>query len=120
MKVKKVVIEPMEEFFGEIKEAISKHIAGEDVELDYISFNSIEELSKVLTPKRKELLDAVKKFNPSSLKELAQILRRDYKNVYKDAILLERTGFLELKREGKRLKPEIPDDEIDIVVKVGV
>ena len=119
MKVKKVVIEPLDEFFSEVKSAVAKHESGADVNLDYISFNSIEELNKILTPKRKQLLDAVKKFKPRSLHQLARILGRDYKNVYKDAVLLEKTGFLDLKKERNTLIPEVPYDEIDIKIKVG-
>ncbi len=120
MKVKKVVIEPLEEFFGGVKDAVVDHMKGKDVKLDYISFGSIEELHRILTPKRKQLLDAVKRFKPSSLHQLAQTLGRDYKNVYKDAILLEKAGFLELKKKGNTLVPEVPYDEIDVKIKVGI
>ena len=119
MKVKKVEIEPLDEFFEEIKTAVVEHREGKSVKLDYISFGSIEELNKILTPKRKQLLDVVKKLKPRSLHQLAKVLGRDYKNVYKDAILLEKTGFLELRKEGKSLKPEVPYDEIEVALKVG-
>jgi len=119
MKVKKVVIEPLEEFFAELKNATAEHQEGKNVRLDYISFASIEEFNKVLTPKRKELLDAVKKLKPRSLHQLAKILGRDYKNVYRDAVLLEKTGFLELKKKGNTIIPAVPYDEIDVKIKVG-
>ncbi|EDP74656.1 hypothetical protein [Hydrogenivirga sp. 128-5-R1-1] len=114
-----MVIEPLDKFFEEVKTAITEHREGKGVELDYVSFGSIEDLNRILTPKRKQLLDTVKKLKPSSLHQLAQALGRDYKNVYKDAILLEKTGFLELRREGKSLKPEVSYDEIEVALKVG-
>ena len=120
MKVKKVVIEPLEEFFGEVRGAVADHTKEKNVKLDYISFGSIDELHRILTPKRKQLLDAVKKFKPRSLHQLAKILERDYKNVYKDAILLGKAGFLELKKDGNTLVPEVPYDEIDVKIKVGI
>ena len=119
MNTKIVVIEPLDKFLDEIKNAITRHKQGKTVKLDYISFSSIEDLNKVLTPKRKQLLDAVKKLEPSSLHQLAQALGRNYKNVYKDAILLEKTGFLELKRKGKSLRPKVPYDVIEIKIMVG-
>ncbi len=120
MKVKKVVIEPLDEFFNDIKNAAVENKKGKSVKLDYVSFGSIEEFNKILTPKRKQLLDAVKKFKPRSLRQLAHILGRDYKNVYRNALLLEKAGFLELRKEGNILVPEVPYDEIDIKIKVGV
>ena len=119
MKVKKVVIEPQDEFFEEIKAALIEHREGKSVELDYISFGSIEDLNRILTPGRKQLLDAVKRFKPRSLHQLARILGRDYKNVYKDAVLLEKAGFLDLRKEGRNLKPEVLYDEIEVALKVG-
>ena len=119
MKVRKVVVEPLDKLFSEVTSAVAEHERGTDVKLDYISFDSIEDLNKILTTKRKQLLDAVKKFKPSSLHQLAQILGRDYKNVYKDAIVLEKAGFLEFRKEGRTLIPEVPYDEIDIKIKVG-
>ncbi|WP_164930779.1 hypothetical protein [Aquifex aeolicus] len=119
MKIKKVVIEPIEDFFEEVKYAVKQHKTGKNVKLEYVSFNSVEELSRILSPRRKEIIDVVKKYNPSSIRELAQILKRDYKNVYKDVILLKKAGFLELKKEGKNLKPVVPYEEIEVIVKVG-
>ena len=119
MKVKKVVIEPQDEFFEEIRTAIARHRQGENIELDYISINSMKDLNRILTPRRKQLLDAVKKLKPRSLHQLARVLGRDYKNVYRDATFLEKAGFLELRNEGRGLKPEVSYDEIEVVLKVG-
>ena len=115
MKVKKVVVEDFGDFWEEIKDlAIS-----ERGKVDYISVGSIEELNRILTPQRKKLLDVIKKERPSSLKKLAELVGRDYKNVYKDITLLERMGFLKLERRGKRLIPVVDYDIIDVQLRVG-
>lgn len=115
MKVKKVVVEDFNEFWGEIKDLAT---SGKG-RIDYVSFGSIEELNRILTPQRKRLLDVIKKKKPSSLKKLAELVGRDYKNVYDDVILLEKVGFLRLERKGRSLIPVVDYDIIDVQVKVG-
>lgn len=115
MKVKRVVVESLDEFFEELKELA---IMSEGKE-EFVSVGSIEELNHILTPQRKRLLDVIKDRKPSSVNELAKLVNRDYKNVYEDIVLLERTGFLKLKREGKKLVPIVDYDVIDVQVKVG-
>lgn len=116
MKVKRVVVESLEELFSEVKDLVHK---GEG-KIEFISVGSIEELNRILTPQRKRLLDVVRKYKPSSIRELAEKLGRDYKNVYDDVVFLERIGFLKLERRGKRLVPVVDYDTIDIQVKIGV
>ncbi len=61
----------------------------------------------------------MRKKKPASIRKLAKIFGRDYKNVYEDVIFLEKTGFLKLERKGKRLVPVVDYDEIEVKVKVG-
>ncbi len=115
MKVKKVIVEDFNEFWEEIKETV----ATQKGKIEYISVGSIEELNRILTPQRKKLLDVIKNKKPSSLKQLAEIVNRDYKNIYEDVILLEKAGFLKLERKGRKLVPIVDYDIIDVQVKVG-
>jgi len=62
-------------------------------------FTSLEELRQVLTEKRVELLRLIHKKRPGSIKALADLARRDFKNVNADVHLLARLGFLELTEE---------------------
>ncbi len=114
MKIKKVVVESLEELFSELKELIHK-----EGKIEYVSVGSMEELNRILTPQRKKLIDTIRKEKPSSIRELAKILRRDYKNVYEDVLFLERTGFIKLDRKGRKLVPVVDYDEIEVKVKVG-
>ena len=115
MKVKRVVVQSLEELFSEVKDLVHK---GEG-KIEFISVGSIEELNRILTPQRKRLLDVVREYKPSSIRELAEKLGRDYKNVYDDVVFLERIGFLKLERRGKRLVPVVDYDTIDIQIKIG-
>lgn len=62
-------------------------------------FTSIDELRQVLTDKRLELLRLVHTAKPGSIKELAALAKRDFKNVNADVHLLARLGLLNLAEE---------------------
>lgn len=57
---------------------------------------SVDELRRMLTEKRLELLLAIARHRPASVHELAGVLGRDYKNVSTDITLLERLGLVSL------------------------
>lgn len=59
-------------------------------------FESVEELRRILTEKRLELLLAITRHRPASVHELAGLLGRDYKNVSTDITLLQRLGLVRL------------------------
>ena len=67
--------------------------------VETLYFNSVEELRRVLTDKRVELLKLIRSKKPGSIKELATIANRDFKNVNADVHLLTRLGLLTLPRE---------------------
>jgi len=80
-------------------------------------------MQKVLNNNRIELLEAIKKYNPQSIYELASIVDRDQGNVTKDINILEKYGFVEVKKskEGKRMKsaPSVDSDAIEMIIKLG-
>ena len=78
-----------------------------------VVFEGAEAVAKV-TPKRLELLELVKRSRIASLKELAAAAKRDYKNVYDDAMALEECGLLVLEANGRRLRPALAADEMKI------
>jgi predicted transcriptional regulator len=57
-------------------------------------FENIDELRRVLTEKRMELLLAISRHRPASVRELAGLVQRDYKNVNTDISLLQRLGLV--------------------------
>lgn len=61
----------------------------------------------MITGARLELLAAIRIQKPSSIQELARMLKRDFKNVYTDVKLLTEYGMIELKESGAR-KPTLP------------
>ncbi len=82
-------------------------------------FESVEELRRILTEKRLELLLAVTRHRPASVNELAGLLERDYKNVSTDITLLERLGLVRLEAKGGKGRaraPTVPYDEIQVTI----
>jgi predicted transcriptional regulator len=82
-------------------------------------FENIEELRRILTEKRLELLLAISRHRPASVRELAGLVERDYKNVTDDITLLQRLGLvrLEAKRgRGGAQMPTVPYDQIQVTI----
>ncbi|RLE51480.1 MAG: hypothetical protein DRJ21_00090 [Candidatus Methanomethylicota archaeon] len=67
---------------------------------------SINELLKIITMKKIEILNEIAK-GVDSISDLARKVNRDITNVYRDLKILEKYGIIRLERDGKKLKPRI-------------
>ncbi len=65
-----------------------------------------------LSFKRVNLMEYVSKNKISSIKDLAEGLGRDYKNVYDDVKTLSKHGLMELEKDGKKRIPVLKADKI--------
>jgi predicted transcriptional regulator len=82
-------------------------------------FETMEDLRRILTDKRLDLLLAITQHQPRSVRELASRIERDYKNVSTDVELLRQLGLVELEeREGRGgpKVPTVPYDEIHVTI----
>ncbi|SRR5216684_1704950 len=82
-------------------------------------FESVEDLRRIPTEKRLELLVAIVRHRPVSISELAGLVGRDYKNVSTDIVLLERLGLVSLASrtgKGRAQAPSVPYDEIHVTI----
>ena len=66
--------------------------------IDVISFSSLEAMRKALTPKRLELVQAIRRERPASVYALAKTTGRDIRNVQDDVAMLARLGLVCLSR----------------------
>ncbi len=62
---------------------------------------------EALTQKRMELIRTVMEQQPHSIRELANLVDRDVKNVFEDLRLLNRMKIVRLVRKGRCVKPII-------------
>ena len=76
-----------------------------------IGFESLPRFIEIFTPKRWELIAALKQTGPSSIYALAKNLRRHYRNVHKDVTALTELMVLEKDEQGRVF---VPWDEIDV------
>jgi predicted transcriptional regulator len=82
-------------------------------------FESLEDLRKILTARRLDLLAGILRHRPGSVTKLARLVRRDLKNVSEDLALLERLGLVEFavgQGHGNARAPIVPYDEIDLTI----
>jgi predicted transcriptional regulator len=111
MKVKNIRLEikSEDEFINEAKGVMKKLSKGVNVRAkSIISFESLGVMRKFITDERLRVLKTIKKYQPSSVYELAKILKRDIKNVSDDVNYLESIELLEVKRTNKGRSKSTP------------
>jgi len=100
----RVEIRGEDESAQEFVKAWQRAEAGEPAEepLERLYFQDLGTLLQVLTPRRLELLKELHDAGPESVRALAKMLKRDYKNVHRDVQALEQVGLL-VRTADKRL-----------------
>jgi len=76
-----------------------------------IGFENMAQFGEVFTPKRWELVEALKAAGPMTIYALAKRLNRHYRNVYKDVAILSEWLVISKDDSGKVF---VPWDEIDV------
>ena len=80
-------------------------------------FTSAESFAKVLSDKNRALLNTIAEAQPQSLTELEALTGRHKSNLSRTLKTMERYGLVRLRKgEGGRIVPEVPYDEISLVV----
>ena len=82
--------------------------AGEAVNQTHITFLNVQTMFETLSPHRIDLLRHVRQHSAGNVRELAQALGRDYKNVHQVVATLQSAGLLV--RDGRKLTA--PWDEL--------
>lgn len=94
--------------------------AQEGEELDdvqpVLNVGSYAELSRVLSPKNLELLEAIAKNEPDSIREAATVVNRDYKQVHRNLSELDDIGVITFEGggAGRPKKPVLTYDGLEI------
>ncbi len=119
MKVKNIRLEikSEDEFVSESKDVMKKLSRGASVKAkSVISFKSLGVMRKFITDERLRILTTIKKYHPSSVYELAKILKRDTKNVSSDVDFLEEIGLLEVKKAKRGRQKSTPSVNYDKIL----
>jgi predicted transcriptional regulator len=94
--------------------------AQEGEELDaaqpVLNFGSYAELSRLLSPKNLQLLEVISEYEPESIRETAELVDRDYKQVHRNLSELEDIGVLNFDDggAGQAKKPKLAYDGLEI------
>lgn len=88
--------------------AWNRATSGEPVQETHVTFLDVQTMLDTLSPRRLELLRHVRQHGAANVRELAQTLGRDYKNVHQDVAVLGSAGLLV--RDGRKLAA--PWDEL--------
>ena len=127
MKVRKirVVVKSWKDVWAKEKRVARRLDRGESGPIsaeETLYFTSLEELRQVLTDKRLALLRLIHAQKPSSIKELATLAKRDFKNVNADVHLLARLDLLKLTEERagpkrrERKPPRVPYAAVSVEI----
>lgn len=127
MRLKRIqiVVQGEEDFYQQVRDAFSRVAKAAQrgkalpKATPVLSFPSIAEMARTLTPKRLELLRLIRRHRPQSARELASLAKRDIKNVSTDLRVLENLGLVEVEereasRQSKHLRSAF--DRLDLHV----
>lgn len=104
---KAIAIKGTDDFFAELERDWTAIERGEKPPgpVHRVYFESAEALSRVLTRQRHQLLRVLHANGGLSIRALAGLLGRDYKNVYQDVKILEESGLIERDSKNRIIAP---------------
>ncbi len=119
----KIYIENQTEFKKKVNEELELIQTGKlkTMKEDSISFQSLEQLRKYLTPKRLELVRIIRYKKPKSIYELAKFANRTPENVNSDIKLLKNMGFVQIskvKNIRKKIVPSVNYDSMSLEINI--
>jgi len=123
MKIKRVKIgvRPAGTIFREAAKVVGRAEAGKKMRAqgEWLYFSDVRAMGKVLTPRRLEILKAVRDHRPRSIREVAGLTGRDIKNVAEDLSLLASLGLVEMEATdaaGRRKVPRVEYEALALEV----
>jgi predicted transcriptional regulator len=94
-------------------DAAKQATEGEEYESVYrLNFETLEGVSTVAKETTLKLLQAIRQHDPSSIRDLADIVGRDYREVHRNLSELEELDIVTFEREGRSKKPVVRYDEL--------
>lgn len=115
----RVSVESVDDFFDRAGTKLERLEQGEAETLPRekrLSFTTVEQLFSVFTPKRIELVDTVLRTRPESISALAETVGRAVGDVHDDLHALADENVVRFEREGRRMRPIVPYDHVEIEV----
>jgi len=103
-----------------LRERVRAMERGESVQEQHVLILDDEaDLHRLLSPANLELLRAIREHDPDSMREAADLVDRDFKDVHRNLSELDALNVVEFEQEGRAKRPIVRFDEIDIEVSLG-
>ena len=110
-----VTVKSSSEFHDDVTDGIKALERGDTVDSPpTLSFTSYDELMETLTPRVLELIEAIRREEPSSINETARVVDRDVKNVHEELSRLAQLGIIFFEEDGQSKRPVVWFDELVI------
>lgn len=92
----------------------------ETSDMHVLNLPSERKLSRLMSEKNLELLHMISDHEPESIRELARLVDRDYKEVHRNVMELEQLNVVEFKQEGRSKLPVVKYENIKINVDLTI
>jgi len=110
-----VTVKSSDEFHDDVTVDIASLEQSDAVDaVPALSFTSYDDLMETLTPRVLELIEAIRREEPSSINETARIVDRDVKNVHEELSRLAQLGIIWFEEDGQSKRPIVWFDELVI------
>lgn len=99
----------------ETLERIEAAQQGESVEERHVlNIERERDVTRVLSEVNLELIRTIAEHEPASMRETAEFVDRDFKEVHGNLTELETLGLIEFEQEGRAKRPIVPYDDIQL------
>ncbi|MFA9517972.1 hypothetical protein ACERIT_12270 [Halopenitus sp. H-Gu1] len=110
-----VTVKSSSEFHDDVTDGIEALERDEAVDsTPTLSFSSYDDLMETLTPRVLDLIEAIRREEPSSINETARVVDRDVKNVHEELSRLSQLGIIFFEEDGQSKRPVVWFDELVI------
>ncbi|AXR79916.1 Transcriptional regulator, contains HTH domain (plasmid) [Natrarchaeobaculum sulfurireducens] len=110
-----MTVKSSSEFHDDVTDGIKTLERGDAVDSPpTLSFTSYDELMETLTPRVLDLIEAIRREEPSSINETARVIDRDVKNVHEELSRLAHLGIIFFEEDGQSKRPVVWFDELVI------
>lgn len=108
-----VTVETDQQIRDDVRDAIEAMESGESVDsTPKLSFTSYEELLKTFTATTLDLIETIRREEPTSINETARAVNRDVKNVHEQLIRLDSLNVIYFEEDGQSKRPVVWFDEL--------
>lgn len=114
-------LEPTDETRAEVRETVQALERGEEVESEFVlTFEDEADLVRLVSEPLLGLLRAIAQHEPASMRETADLMDRDFKDVHRNLTELDAMNVIELREEGRAKRPVLRFDALDIRIPLEV